>query len=544
MSENVFEAGSVYECLNCGSIVKTKEDTLLKNCSCGSSKFNKIAGDFDDDKSFIFFDIQKEVLQDIITRREEHATERICNYLKGNFKFYTTRDDIKSEIWVYSDGIYRPNGESHIKEIVRKFLEHTYTPQRANKVIAKIEADTMIDTDEFFNTQYLNEVCVSNGILNLKTRKISEFTPEKIFFNKLPVSYDPLAECEAIDFFFEEILKEKSDKKVLYELVGFCLHKEYFIEKAFMFLGTGRNGKGKTLSLLKKFLGEENTCSVRLSQMDTQSSALCELHNRLVNLAGDLNNIALKDTGLFKELTGRDSVQVKRKYLRDLIFTNYAKMIFACNELPRVYDLSEGFWSRWILLEFPFQFLPKKEIDVKPEKEKHLCKIQDPLILDKLATEKELSGLLNKALDGLDRLKQNKDFSYSIGTAKVKDFWIRKSDSFTAFCLDELEEDFDGFVTKKELRQRFSQYIRTHRIKPTSDKNMKVVLENMFGVVESRKTTKFGFDNVWEGIKLKEKLSTIKDIKGFPTTLENGNSYTFSKTIDKVDSSEKKEVSV
>lgn len=471
----------------------------------------------------ILIQLRTDVTDHLLRREEDYATERIVEFIEGDNYIYATRDDVRSEIWVYNDGIYKPNGESYIKEVVRIILLQSYTPQRANKIIAKIEADNMIDSDKFFNTSYLNEICVSNGILNLETKELLDFTPEKIFFNKLPVEFKAGEECPHIDSFFGEILREEEDKKVLYELAGFCLHKEYFIEKAFMFLGSGRNGKGKTLSLLKNFLGTENTCSVRLSQMESNSSALCELHNRLVNLAGDLNNTALKDTGLFKELTGRDSVQVKRKYLRDLIFTNYSKMVFACNELPRVYDLSEGFWSRWVLLEFPYQFLPQKEIDQRSESEKTLCKIQDPLILDKLTTPEELSGLLNAAIDGLNRLKKNKDFSYSKGTSKIKDFWIRNSDSFTAFCMDTLENDIDGWVSKKELRQSFVKYCREHKVKGCSEKNMKVVLEDMFGVIESKKGSTYDTqERVWEGVKLKNR----QDIHGFPTTLGKCNSST------------------
>jgi len=37
----------------------------------------------------------------------------------------------------------------------------------------------------------------------------------------------------------------------------------------------------------------------------------------------------------------------------------------------------------------------------------------DPDIIEKLTGEDELSGLLNFALDGLDRLLEKKDFSYS-----------------------------------------------------------------------------------------------------------------------------------
>jgi phage/plasmid-associated DNA primase len=42
-----------------------------------------------------------------------------------------------------------------------------------------------------------------------------------------------------------------SDLEVFYELVGYCLWKDYQIEKAVMMVGGGRNGKGKTIEMIK-----------------------------------------------------------------------------------------------------------------------------------------------------------------------------------------------------------------------------------------------------------------------------------------------------
>jgi putative DNA primase/helicase len=455
----------------------------------------------------------------IADRKEDHCSERLVEAIEARYSIYTTRDDLKPEVWIYNNGIYEPNGESFIREFVREILLHLATPQRVNKVIFKVVSDTMIDVDEFFNIKYIDEICVENGILNLETKELSAFTPNKIFFNKIPVKFDPNSKCPNIDRFFSDVLKDKDDKKVLYELAGFCLHKDYFIEKAFMFVGGGRNGKSKTLGLLKRFLGVKNACSVSLIQMAGDSTALCELHNRLVCLSGDLDNSSLKTTGLFKELTGRDTVQVKRKYLRDLIFVNYAKIVFACNELPRVYDMSLGFWSRWVLLEFPYEFLPEDEIVESGGGQ--FKKIQDPDVLDKIATPNELSGLLNKAIEGLERLKKNKDFSYSRGTSSVKDFWIRSSDSFTAFCLDMIEEDVEKNISKKNLRKVFNQYCKKHKVGGTSDKNIKAVLENLFGVVEVKHGA--DYERFWEGIGFKDqKVSNRQGRHRVSKTLGNG----------------------
>ena len=449
--------------------------------------------------------LQMEIISLLAQKKRRDATELIVEYIQKNEHIYTTRDDLKAELWVYHDGIYVPQGKSYIMEHCREILKEHFTSQLLTEVLYKIEADTFIDVDEFFKTNYLEEIPLENGILNIFTRKLTPFTPKKIFFSKLPVKYNPKAVCPSITKFFQVVLQQKDDAKVMFELFGFCLLKEYRHEKAFMFIGDGRNGKGKTLSLLKKFLGATNCCSVPLSQIHSSSTSVCELQNRLVNLAGDISNSDLKDTGTIKQVTGRDLLNAKRKFLRDLIFVNYAKLIFACNELPKVYDMSEGFWSRWLLLKFPYKFISQKEYDILKQEERLMIKIRDENIIERISTPGELSGLLNKALDGLDRLNSSHNFSYSKGTNEVKDMWIRQSDSFTAFCFDCLEEDYQGVITKKVLRRKYHVYCRDHRVKGASDKGIKVTLQNLYGVIEGYKSVANNEmqQNVWEGIKFK-----------------------------------------
>ena len=436
----------------------------------------------------------------ILSRQEDLASEEITKLILEDHHIYTTRDGIKSEIWYYLDGIYVPNGRSLIKEITREILEDAYTAQRVNKVIVKIEADTQIEHDEFFKNESIDEIPIKNGILNIFTREITPFSPERIFFNKLPIEYNKDATCNNIKKFFGDVLKDESDINVMFELIGFSLMKEYRYEKSFMFIGNGRNGKGKTLSLIKRFLGVENCSSIPLAQINSGSTSVCELHGRLANIAGDLSNTDLKDTGMFKQITGRDLITAKRKYLNDLFFENYAKVIFACNELPKVYDLSDGFWSRWVLFEFPYKFV--KEEVYNSMNDKKNCKPMDESIIDKISTDEELSGLLNIALDGLERLIKNRGFSYSKGTDEVKDLWIRKSDSFTAFCIDKITEDTEGKIPKKNIRKAFSVYCKQHKITGASDKAIKVTLENRYGAYEFRDWDGTR-DFYWEGIRFK-----------------------------------------
>lgn len=442
------------------------------------------------------------VIELMAAKKREQASEKIVDYIKENNYIYTTRDDEKSEVWIYMNGIYVPQGKCFIKELVRELLGMAFTNQICNEVISKIEADTYIEHNDFFNTNYPEEIPVQNGILNVITRELSSFNPKKIFFSKMPVFYDPMKDCSVVEAFLEDVLSNVEDKLVFYELGGFCLLKEYKFEKAFMLVGNGRNGKGKSLELIKRVVGADNVFSLSLSSLQSDNADVSQLFGKLVNLAGDINNKDLQDTSLFKSLTGRDLVTSRRKYLKAITFENYAKFVFACNELPMVYDTSKGFWDRWVLLEFPYYFADKTEYENANDKTN--WKIRDEDLINKISTPEQLSGLLNKFLDGLARLLKNRKFSSTKGSEDIKTMWIRKANSFMAFASDKIEESYEHKITKRELRKRYSSYCKEHKVPSKSDKVIKSVMQDMFGANDSYSTGDFGKQEwIWEGVTWK-----------------------------------------
>lgn len=427
------------------------------------------------------------------------ASELIVTHIKQNYNIYTTKDDVKSEMWVYKEGIYVPQGKSEVKIILRDILDNWYSTFYYNMVMNKLEPDTFIEQEKFFNQNYPEEIPVKNGILNLRSRELKPFTPEKIFFNKLQVEYDPRATCPQIDNFLKGILAKADDIEVFYEMGGFCLLKEYKFEKAFMLIGNGRNGKDKSLELIKRLLGIENCCSVPLASIVPDSFIISEFHNKMANLAGEINSQDLKDTSAFKGLTGRSLQSAPRKFLKPITFVNHAKFIFACNELPMVYDNSKGFWDRWILLEFPFTFVSKTELDMAADKTN--LKLRDESIIEKITTPQEMSGLLNAFLDGLDRILDRKEFSITTGSDDIKKLWIRKSNSVMAFIMDNVEASYDNWISKKDFRKKYSDFCKTHKVTPKSDFVIKRTLEEVFGASESNREYMGRWDKAWEGIK-------------------------------------------
>lgn len=434
-------------------------------------------------------------------KKFNEASEVLAQYVLSRVKIYTTKNDIKTEMWIYDDGIYVPNGKSEVKIIIRELLGKWYSMFVVNQVLSKIEADTFIESDEFFNIKYPNEIVVKNGILNIFSLELSPYTSNKIFFTKFNVFYNPDAECPKIEKFLKDVLANPDDIQVFYEIGGFGLLKEYKFEKSFMFVGNGRNGKGKAIEILKRTYGMENCCSIPLANLTSDSFSVSGLFGKHLNLAGDIGNKDLKDTSMFKSLTGRDLIGGKRKFLPDLNFINYAKFVFACNELPMVYDISKGFWDRWILLDFPYTFVTQYEYDNSIDKTN--LKLRDDDIIEKITTDEELSGFLNECLNGLARLIHNKKFSTTRGSNDIKLSWIRNANSCMAFCLDFIEENYEGKIKKKDFRKRYSEYCKHHKLRNKSDLIVKNVLQEMFGAGEIRILEDYQQEHYWDGIKWK-----------------------------------------
>jgi len=453
----------------------------------------------------------------LLMKKREQSTEFIVEKLNNLFKFYSIRSDDKKELWIYSEGIYKNNGASYVEEFCREVLGEVYTSHFANQVVDKICADTKVDSDWFFNQNIKNEIAVENGIINIDTLKILPFDSQKIFFNKLPIRFDKSKKIDKILQFFRDVTKNERDIPIVQELFGSLLLKEYRFERCFMIVGDGRNGKGKFGTIIKHFLGAENIANLQPSVLENVDSfSTHQLHGKLINLSLDIARTSLKNTSMLKSLSGRDIVTCPRKFKESISFINYAKFVFGCNELPLTYDNKDAFWERWILLEFPYTFVPEDRYNELENKS--LFKIRDPDIINKIISQDELSGLLNWALEGYHRLRDTGDFSYYLDPHEVMSLWLRKSDSFAAFFMDKLEYNYGSKILKDTLKKNYVEYAKKNRLKVMSDKAIARFLE-VEGVTPERmrqSDNDYFNDYFWENVK-------IKDKHGF----ENDNGFNF-----------------
>jgi len=424
------------------------------------------------------------------------VTQLIKEYFLENEHIYTTRDDENAEMWIYKEGIYIPEAKTYIREFCKDLLKQKLTAQQCNKVIFKIEVDTYIDQDEFFINKDIELVPVLNGVLNIKTKELLEFNPKYIFFNKLNMDYDPNIINDVFQEFFEEIVSIK-DVPVIQELFGYCLFRNYKIHKSFMFNGYGCNGKGTTLNLLENFINVKNITDLTLKDMEQDNFTLIRLHNKMVNISGDIDDSFIECSGTFKKLTGNDTITAKRKFKTDVSFKNYAKMIFACNDLPKFKDNSDGQWRRWVLIDFPFKFVePAKYDALEPiQAIKDNIKRMNVDKVENLTTTENMTALLNWALVGLDRILENGSLSEG-NSQNVRDIWKMKNNTVIRFVNEKCVLEYGQSVALNDFKTEYGKFCQKNHIKTEKSKIITETLEQEFGIFPNRKNTGMMYDGI------------------------------------------------
>ncbi|MBS3052732.1 MAG: hypothetical protein J4428_05175 [Candidatus Aenigmarchaeota archaeon] len=408
---------------------------------------------------------------------------------------FLTFVDSKEIFWFdRTEGIWELNGEVLIRQTGTELLGKKTKQNYLNETIDYIKSKTYTDR-KIFDNQNLNLMPLKNGVLNLETMKLMPYSPDFYFTSKLNVKYDPNVNCPTVTKFLEEVVSS-DDIILLFELAGYCLYRKYPIQKAFMLVGDGANGKSTFLNLIISLLGPENVCAVSLQDLERNRFASASLYRKLANIYADLPNVALKNPGIFKMLTGGDVMHGEKKFKDSFFFSNHAKLIFSANKVPFVQDESSAFYRRWIIINFPNKFEGDKA---------------NPLLLKILTTEEELSGFLNLALLGLKRILESGCFSYTKSTEEIREAYIRASDPIGAFIIDCIISSPEDCVSKDELYNAYCLYCKNKKLL-TLDKNVFFKNIRKYVQIDDYKPTIDGRRVMaWKGIRL---VAPVNDVRG------------------------------
>lgn len=357
------------------------------------------------------------------------------------------------------EGIYRPDGKRYAEELCERLLGDFLNNTQASELVGKIKRMSSVRKERLDVEPY--RLVVGNGILDLRMGDLEAYHPDEYHRTKIHVEYHPEAECPRIDEFLHETVEDK-DVRTLYQLAAHCLYREYAAEKAAMLVGGGQNGKSVFLDLIEHLVGGDNVTHRSLQELSHDDFAAAELHGKLANFHPDMSGESIKDLGMFKKLTGRDTMLANVKYEQPIKFENYGSLIFAANTMPAMDEDTHALWRRWIYINFPFKF-DDSDPDAKDE-------IPKRVLMRELTAEEELEGLLARCVEEITEWWDDRDwFTNTMGADAVRKKMKRAGEPVFAFATTCLEADEDGAILKDNVRECYRRYARAEDLPTESD---------------------------------------------------------------------------
>lgn len=288
-----------------------------------------------------------------------------------------------------------------------------------------------------------------NGLLNLRTRQLKKNDP--LFFNtySVPYAYDADAKCPLWQEKLCEVFEhDPAGLLTFQEMFGYILSGRTDMQKMFLVVGPKRGFKGTTGRILGAMVGEENVCGATLGQLNASNNfGMWDLTEKPLAIFGDVRIQGRMDTGVVEKLlsiSGEDKMRVDRKNRQPLNVRIPARLVMFSNHIPVFGDASGALQGRFINFRWVKSWYGE----------------EDHGLTGKL--EKELPGILNWALEGLDRLERNGKFTPN-GEQEVLGQMMREtSDPMGLFLEEECDidesigEEGRYWITKEEFRSRWT----------------------------------------------------------------------------------------
>lgn len=291
----------------------------------------------------------------------------------------------------------------------------------------------------------------NNGELWIKpdgTVKLKPHRPTSYLLQLLNVDYAPGAECPLFDASIRKTFANFSDCEDIVrhfeEFMGYVLHPDKRPAHWWLLKGPGGDGKTTLMKVLSGILGD----AVLPESIDRfkggaggDNHAMAELVGKLLVYDDDLNRNAMLPDGTLKKLSEDGEIMANPKGYNGFKFTKVCTVAMLSNGFPATRDVTRGFRRRAMVIPFNRGFHEQGAITDLAEQ----------------IVEKEIAGVMNRALQGLQRLRKREKFLEPASCLIAKEQWLHQSNPVALFISEKVIST-DRYEDKIELSDCYSAY--------------------------------------------------------------------------------------
>ena len=252
---------------------------------------------------------------------------------------------INGQLHIYDNGIYVPGYDAIERAMVSEIS--SLTSNQRNEVLKYLN---VVCTEER-QTMDLNLIAFKNGVYNLNTDSLEQFSPQHIITNKIPWNYNPNAKSDLVDSVLDKLSCGDTDIRYsLEEVAGACLYRSAAIGggMAAILVGDKHNGKSTYIHMVESMLGEANYSAADMGTLGNRFITIT-LYGMLANIGDDISNGYIADASIFKKLVTGEKVQAEEKGKPPINFASYAMHIYSANDIPHMKDPTGAVLRRLLL---------------------------------------------------------------------------------------------------------------------------------------------------------------------------------------------------
>jgi putative DNA primase/helicase len=280
-------------------------------------------------------------------------------------------------------------------------------------------------------------IACTNGLLDLSTRTLVEHTPALFNTVSVPFDYQPDTPEPAVwlEFLASVWPGDETSIALLQEFFGYILSGRTDMQKLLLLIGPTRSGKGTIARLLVHLIGRGNVAGPTLASLST-NFGLAPLLGKPLAIIADArlgNTPGHTVVERLLSITGEDMLTVDRKFREPWSGRLSTRLTILSNELPRFRDASAAIANRMLILQMHHSFLGREDRS-----------------LDRRLSE-ELPGILNWALEGLDRLTRTGRFTVPASSDDAARLMMDLASPVAAFVRECCVREPDAMVPRDHL---------------------------------------------------------------------------------------------
>jgi P4 family phage/plasmid primase-like protien len=394
------------------------------------------------------------------------AEQTLVRYYSGGEHLIRASD---KSFWKYTGTHWARTTDEQVKKCILEFVQENVDPSlisyshAADQALSLLKAMQAKEGDPLrFTKEPKHIINVLNGELwidgdgNVELRK---HRSDSFITYCLDVEYNPKAICPTFDKalfgIFSHAKGNPDDQGSLpsthynmyrhwNEFMGYAIQPNRDIPSYWLIRGGGDNGKTMLLKILIELMGNSTIYSGRINELERSNFGVGGLVGKLMFYDDDVRTGTRLPDGLLKQMSENKLMTGELKFINSFEFVCVALPVLLCNNYPYVADLSYGMRRRAYII--PFDRIFRSGVD------------KDPTLFTRIK-KNELGGVLNRALEGLKRLRMRGEFLEPAPCLREKNIFLAHGNPLENFIQTECWQDKDDESCKQDIKGFYEAFV-------------------------------------------------------------------------------------